>query len=148
MSSWRHRKREQEAWKQSEVRRYALDAARVEFERLLTLFPELRSESTPPVLDAHLAAVKHRTLKHWRKTATPKASTNGHGGPSLRALVRELLTTTPQTIDDLLPQIEARGYKHSGKTPFRTRVPQEARVLTNQGFALKTKRGWKLKGVA
>ena len=133
-----------------EVRRYALNAARAELARLLELFPELRQEiaGQPAVIDAAQMAGARIVLKHWRKTAKPKPASNGHraAGPSLAALMRQVLTNTPQSIPELTARAQELGYQHSGKAPIGNRVAQAVYGLKVSGEAKKTPRGWTAKG--
>jgi hypothetical protein len=131
-----------------DVRRYALTAARAELARLLELFPELRDELPQPVAsrrDKHHAAVKSRTLAHWRKTAAP-AATNGNARAKsgLRDRVEQSLTATPQTIAQLTAKVNATDYQHTAATPLSNRVAQEVAQLRKYGISRKTKRGWRL----
>lgn len=141
----------QEAAHAAELRRYALTSARVEFERLINLFPELLQRDEPAAVDEHHQVLRKRTLAHWRKTkkAAAKASTNGGtpDGPSLLTALRSVLSSsTVLSLDDLESGLNAAGYKHRGSTPYRTRIAQEARHLVNKREAIRTKRGWKLRG--
>ena len=134
-----------------ELRTFARAGALHEIERILQTFPELRARVT---VNGHAAppppaqsALRTATLAHWTKTRTPKPkgtylstqppkAKRTHGELSrlsLRDALRRVLTDAPLRAEDLRAQLEAHGYHHRGRSPFNSRITQEAHELEKHG---------------